>query len=177
MDAQEHGNTHDTQAQEQLRRRKPNPTRRMRGIQNKVLCAVWRALSEIYGLPRVRKERVYSRNWSPEFVISEDVLMPPMIFRNGAGMVWIDRYYVAYALEGQTGYQYAAMSLYELTAEITRLKEECGQKYTANAISTLPLPVRSDMQQAYRHMHHTGKYIWINPAIRRGIKRTGKQYE
>lgn len=155
----------------------PHPKRRMRGIQNKVLCVIWRALAQKYGLPRARKERVYNRDWTPEFVISADVLKPPIVMRNDKGIVWIDRYYVAYALEGQAGYKYAAISLYELSEEIARLKAESGEKYTANAISTLPPLLRADVQQAYRHMHHTGKYLWISPAIRAGRKRTGRQYE
>ncbi len=83
----------------------------------------------------------------------------PLIRLNGNGILWMDRYYLAYMLEGQP-VRYIYLSRFHIDEEIRACKEV---NYCRHSNLRLDPEIEEAFARAYKQMLLSNDSIWISP--------------
>lgn len=81
----------------------------------------------------------------------------PMVLNNGNGTLWVDRYYVAYKLSGQTEVRYAYITKFHMLEEMYSYKTASKLR---NIRVKLPVDIQKQFVFAFKHMYGS---IWVDP--------------
>ena len=81
----------------------------------------------------------------------------PMVLKNGNGTLWVDRYYAAYRLSGQTDVRYVYITKYHILEEVYSYK-------AASKLRHIQVKLPGDIQKQFAYaLKHMNGNIWVDP--------------
>ena len=80
-----------------------------------------------------------------------------MVLKNGNGTLWVDRYYAAYRLSGQTDVRYVYITKYHILEEVYSYK-------AASKLRNIQVKLPGDIQKQFAYaLKHMNGNIWVDP--------------
>ena len=120
-------------------------------------------LSNIEVYKRAREIAAKHRLRTPDYskMISEmsGKFPQPVVLANDNGVLWLDRYYVAFQLSGQTDVRYVYITGDHVNEEIASYR--AASRARGRNIN-LPEDVAAQFKRAKRHMRNAGARFWID---------------
>lgn len=95
-----------------------------------------------------------------EFYRQYDARIPmPLMTDNGNGVLWVDRYYVAYQLDGSRKVQYVYITRHHIQEEAASYRHAAAEK--GNGVK-LPGHIGRQFRSALLDMKASGVEVWVS---------------
>ncbi len=84
----------------------------------------------------------------------------PLVLENGKGTLWVDKYYVAYQLDGHDDVRYEYITAYHIAEETASYR--IASKARGMKLG-LPAEIAGQFKKAAKQMRDTGADYWLDP--------------